>query len=262
MGILNVTSDSFSDGGRYLQPDQALFRARAMVAEGAAIIDIGGESTRPGATPVGVQEELDRVMPLIEALHAEFPLPLSLDTHKPTVMAAAIAAGIGIINDIRALQTAEALEIVATSRVVVCLMHMQGEPGTMQVAPFYDDVVTQVKDFLTARIAACRQAGIANERILVDPGFGFGKTVKHNILLLQNLDKFKALAGPVLVGLSRKAMIGKLLNATPEERLAGSLALAVMAVQKGANIIRAHDVKSTVDVITITQAVLDEKDDD
>lgn len=259
MAILNITPDSFSDGGLYLKRDQALFRAQQMVAEGADIIDIGGESTRPGAAPVSVEEELDRVIPVIEALHAEFPLPLSIDTSKPAVMAAAINAGAAMVNDVRALQTDGALAAVAASKVMVCLMHMQGEPQTMQANPYYQNIIQELKQFFYDRIAACAAAGISKERIIIDPGYGFGKTVEHNLILIRELAAFKAIGLPILLGVSRKSSIGKILNATPEQRLYGSLALTVLAVNNGANIIRTHDVKPTVDALLLTQAVMNVK---
>lgn len=259
MAILNITPDSFSDGGHYLHPDQALFRAQQMVNEGAAIIDIGGESTRPGAASVTVQEELDRVMPVIEAIRAEFDIPLSIDTSKPEVMQAAIDAGIHMINDVRALQCDGAVDIVAKSNVAVCLMHMQGEPRTMQEAPFYHDFVNELKQFFYDRIAACEKAGVNKDRIIIDPGFGFGKRLTDNLTLINKLTLFKALGQPILIGVSRKTSIGKILDAPVEQRLFGSIALAVIAVQNGANIIRAHDVKATVDALTVAHAVMQHK---
>ena len=229
MGVLNVTPDSFSDGGRYANLADALRRADAMVAEGAAIIDVGGESTRPGAPPVSAQEELDRVLPVVERLARELPIPVSVDTSKPEVMRAAISAGAGLINDVRALRSPGALETVAASEVPVCLMHMRGEPGTMQQEPRYADVVAEVRAFLAERVRACESAGVGRERILVDPGFGFGKTLAHNLSLLRHLDRFTDLAAGVVAGVSRKSMIGALLDAPVGERLSGSLAAAVIA---------------------------------
>jgi dihydropteroate synthase len=256
MGILNITPDSFSDGGRFLQLQDALSRARQMVDEGAAIVDIGGESTRPGADPVSEQEELDRVIPVIEALAPELPVPLSIDTGKPRVMREAVRAGAGLINDVLALRADGALEAAVASEVPVCLMHMQGEPRSMQGSPTYADVVTEVKRFLQQRVEACIEAGIPRQRILIDPGFGFGKTLEHNLKLLQGLAGFADLQVPVLVGISRKSMIGSLLGDVPvAQRLYGSLAAAVLAVMAGAAIIRTHDVGATVDALKVTRAV-------
>ena len=257
MGVLNVTPDSFSDGGLYSTPDKALRRARALVAEGADIIDIGGESTRPGAPPVEAQEELDRVLPVVEQVARELPVPVSIDTSKPEVMQAALRAGAGMINDIRALQTPGVLTIAADSQAAVCLMHMQGTPATMQVAPHYEDVVAEVKAFLTERIQACAAAGIRRDRILIDPGFGFGKTLEHNLLLLKRLGEFRELGAVLLVGLSRKATIGRLLgDVPPGERLYGSLAAAVIAAWQGAHILRVHDVRETAQALQICAAVM------
>lgn len=256
MGILNVTPDSFSDGGRYLDRAEALERAHQMVAEGAALVDIGGESTRPGSQPVGADEEIRRVAPLVEALAPAIPVPISVDTSKPEVMRAAVAAGAGFINDVRALREPGALEAVRDLAVPVCLMHMLGEPRTMQEAPGYGDVVAEVADFLARRAQACVDAGIPRERILIDPGFGFGKTLEHNLALLRGLERLTASGLPVLVGISRKSMIGALVERGVGERLAGSLAAAVLAVVKGARIIRAHDVAATVDALKVTSAVL------
>jgi dihydropteroate synthase len=256
MGILNVTPDSFSDGGHFASREPALTRARAMAAEGADLIDVGGESTRPGARPVSVQEELDRVIPVIEALAAELPVPVSVDTSKPEVMRAAVAAGAGLINDVAALRRPGALAAAAALGVPVCLMHMQGEPGTMQRDPTYDDVVGEVAAFLAARAAACEAAGIERGRLLVDPGFGFGKTLAHNLALLRGLPRLAALGLPVLAGLSRKSMIGALLGDVPVEgRLHGSVAAAVLAVERGAAIVRVHDVGPTVQALRILAAV-------
>lgn len=255
MGVLNVTPDSFSDGGRYTLLDTALRRADAMVAEGAAIIDVGGESTRPGAPPVSVQEELDRVLPVVERLAQELPIPISVDTSKPEVMCEAARAGASLINDVWALRQPGALEAAAASGLPVCLMHMLGEPATMQQEPRYDDVVTEVRAFLAERVQACMAAGIPRERILVDPGFGFGKTLEHNLSLLRYLDSFTDMAAGVLAGVSRKSMIGLLLNAPVGERLAGSLAAAVIAAWQGAHVIRAHDVRETVQALRVCAAV-------
>lgn len=257
MGILNVTADSFSDGGRYLDRDVALAHAERMVEAGAAIIDIGGESTRPGAEPVPLQQELDRVLPLVELLRARVDAVLSVDTMKPEVMRAAMAAGAGLINDVRGLLAPGAIEAVASGSAAVCLMHMKGEPRTMQVDPRYDDVVAEVRDFLADRAAACEAAGIARDRIVLDPGYGFGKTVAHNLQLLRHLDAIVGLGYPVLVGLSRKSLLGHLLGRPADQRLAGSLALACAAVQAGARIIRAHDVAETWDAVRVIQAVIE-----
>jgi dihydropteroate synthase len=257
MGILNVTTDSFSDGGRFLDLDAALTHAVAMVEAGASLIDIGGESTRPGAAPVSLQQELDRVLPVVEKLRDRTDAILSVDTMKAEVMRQAVRAGAGLVNDVQALRGEGALHAVAESNAAVCLMHMQGEPRTMQQDPRYGDVVTEVRDFLRARVQACVAAGIGRARIAVDPGFGFGKTAAHNLLLLKHLDVLVGDGLPVLVGLSRKSMLGKLLGRATDERLAGSVALAALAVRAGARIIRAHDVAATRDAVLITQAVLD-----
>jgi dihydropteroate synthase len=254
MGVLNITSDSFSDGGRYRSFDSALAHARAMVAAGAALIDVGGESTRPGADPVSLQEELDRVLPVIHALRGDVDAVISIDTMKPEVMRAAVAAGAGLVNDVQALQAPGALAIVAQSKAAVCLMHMQGSPQTMQSAPHYDDVVGEVGAFMQQRAAACLAAGIASDRIALDPGFGFGKTLEHNLQLLAGLPQLTAGRYPVLVGLSRKSMLGKLLGRPVEQRLAGSLALATIATLRGARIIRCHDVAETCDAVAVAWA--------
>jgi len=254
MGILNVTPDSFSDGGRYLAHEEAFGHACQMVAEGAAIIDIGGESTRPGATPVPMEEELARVIPLVQRLRGELPAMISVDTSKPEVMRAAVAAGAGLINDVYALRADGALEAAAELAVPVCLMHMQGEPRTMQREPSYADVVREVLDFLAERIACCEDAGIPRNRLLVDPGFGFGKTLAHNLSLLKHLDAFHALGVPLVVGVSRKSMIGAVLDAPVEGRLFGSVAAAVVAAWQGAAIVRAHEVKPTVEALRMTAA--------
>ncbi len=256
MGILNVTPDSFSDGGVFFARDAAMRQAEAMWRAGAAIIDVGGESTRPGAEPVTVQEELDRVIPIVEALHAELPVVLSVDTSKPEVMREAVAAGAGLINDVYALRREGALEAARECGVPVCLMHMQGEPRTMQREPRYDDVVDEVVGFLGQRISACLEAGIARDRLLVDPGFGFGKELPHNLQLLKNLPQLKKLDCPILVGISRKSMVGALLDGRPVDgRLHGSVAAATLAVWQGAAIVRAHDVGPTVDAVRIAAAV-------
>lgn len=257
MGVLNVTPDSFSDGGDFFGVEPALRRAERMVEEGADILDIGGESTRPGAMPVSAREEIDRVVPVIEALAPRVSLPISIDTGKPEVMRAAVAAGAGMINDVRALRGPGALEAAAEAGVPLCLMHMQGEPGTMQAAPVYGDVVSEVRDFLHHRVAVCLDAGIPPERLLLDPGFGFGKTLVHNLALLAGLAELCDLGFPVLVGLSRKSMIGALTGREVHERLAGSLAAAVLAVERGARLVRTHDVAPTVDALRVAWAVRD-----
>ncbi len=257
MGILNLTPDSFSDGGRFLGRDAALRHAERMLAEGAAVIDIGGESTRPGAEPVSVEQELDRVVPVIEALAGEVPVPISIDTIKPVVMREAVAVGAGLINDVMALQAPQAIETVAELDVPVCLMHMQGEPRTMQQEPHYGDVVSEVRSFLAERVSACEAGGIARQRLLLDPGFGFGKTLSHNLSLLKNLNSLAGLGLPLLVGISRKSMIGTLLGGVPvDQRIHGSVAAAVVAVMQGTAIIRAHDVRETVDALKLVAAVL------
>jgi dihydropteroate synthase len=257
MGILNVTPDSFYDGGLHSSVDDALRRACAMEQEGAAIIDVGGESTRPGANPVPEEEELSRVLPALEALQGCVSVPVSVDTSKPAVMRAAVRAGAGMVNDVRALGQPGALEAVAELGVPVCLMHMQGEPRTMQRAPAYRNVVGEIKDFLASRIEACLRIGIPLEHIVVDPGFGFGKTPAHNLLLLRHLDVLQCLGVPILVGLSRKSMVGTVLGDPAEQRLYGSLALAVLAVWQGAILVRAHDISSTVRAVRMCAAVRD-----
>ena len=255
MGVLNITPDSFSDGGQTLALDAALHRAEAMVTAGAAVIDVGGESTRPGAAPVGAEEEIRRVVPVISAIAARFPIPVSVDTSKPQVMRAAVAAGAGIINDVRALRMPGAVLAAAALQVPVCLMHMQGEPETMQQRPSYGDVVGEVVAFLQARMTACEAAGIPEGRILLDPGFGFGKTLTHNLALLAGLGAIAALGPPVVVGLSRKSMIGTLIGRSVTARIAGSLAAAVLAVERGAALVRAHDVAETVDALAVLAAL-------
>ena len=254
MGILNVTPDSFSDGGRFASLPEAIARAESMADEGAAIIDIGGESTRPGAGEVPVEEELRRVLPVIERLAAKAGLPLSVDTRKPEVMRAAISAGASMINDVSALAAPGALEVVAASDVAVCLMHMQGVPQTMQQAPRYADVLGEVQDFLRDRAARCLAAGIGRERIVLDPGFGFGKSLEHNLALLRGLPQLAAAGFPVLAGLSRKRMIAQITGREDGDRLAGSLALATLAARHGARIVRAHDVGATVAALQIVAA--------
>lgn len=255
MGVLNVTPDSFSDGGRFAGLPAALAQAERLAGEGAAIIDVGGESTRPGAAPVDVDEELRRVIPVIERLVERLALPVSVDTRKPEVMRVAIAAGASMINDVTALRAPGAIEAVAESDVAICLMHMQGEPRTMQSEPRYTDVLVEVRDFLRGRVACCVEAGISVSRLVIDPGFGFGKTLEHNLELLRRLPELAADGHPVLVGLSRKSMIGKLTGRADGERLGGSLALATLAMLAGARILRAHDVAPTVDAIRIVAAM-------
>ncbi len=259
MGILNVTPDSFSDGGRFLGREDALRQVDSMLADGADIIDIGGESTRPGARAVPVEEELARVVPVIEALRERSDVFVSVDTSKPAVMRAAVAAGADMINDVRALREAGALEAAADLQTPVCLMHMQGEPRTMQQQPRYDDVVKDVRDFLEQRLAACQQAGIARERIVLDPGFGFGKNLQHNLELFRELPQLQASAQPLLVGVSRKSMIGAVLDIPVAERMAASVALAGLAVWLGASIIRAHDVRETRDAVRMIHALCNAK---
>ena len=255
MGILNVTPDSFSDGGRFTERDAALRQAERMLADGAAIIDVGGESTRPGAAPVSEQQELDRVVPVVEALTSELDALVSVDTSTAAVIRGAAAVGAGMINDVRALRRSGALDAAAASGLPVCLMHMQGEPGNMQDDPRYQDVTAEVVDFLRQRIAACGQVGIPRERLLVDPGFGFAKTVAHNLTLMHEMAALQELALPILIGISRKSLFGKLLGRDVNERLPASLAAAVMCVERGAMIVRAHDVKETVDVVRFAHAV-------
>jgi len=255
MGVLNVTPDSFSDGGQFFSHETAFRHALDMVQAGATLIDIGGESTRPGAAPVTVAEELDRVVPLVERLHREIDAVISVDTSTPDVMRESAKAGAGLINDIRALQQPGALQAAADTGLAVCLMHMQGTPATMQQKPHYQDVVQEVKDWLLARVEACVAAGIARDRLLLDPGIGFGKNDMHNLTLLRELSQLSATGLPLLVGVSRKSMIGRLLDRKVDDRLAGSLALALLAVQKGAVIMRVHDVRETVDVLTMMQFV-------
>lgn len=255
MGVVNVTPDSFSDGGLYLEANNAVRRAESMVAEGAAIIDIGGESSRPGAEPITLQEELDRVVPVVEAVAAAVPIPISIDTSKPEVMQAAVQAGAGVINDIRALRGDGAVQQAAELQVPVCVMHMLGEPRTMQLRPQYEDVVNEVKLFLEERKLACMNAGLDGAQVIIDPGFGFGKTAEHNLELLRSLRSMASLNSPIMVGLSRKAMIGKLLNLPVERRKHASVALALVAVQNGANIVRVHDVRATYEAVRMYEAV-------
>jgi dihydropteroate synthase len=255
MGVLNVTPDSFSDGGRYLDPALALVHAQQMQADGAAIIDVGGESTRPGAVPVETAEELRRVVPVVRSLCRESALLVSVDTSNPEVMRAVADAGAVMINDVRALQQPEALAAVAERRLAVCLMHMQGEPQNMQQAPHYDDVCVEVRAWLETRVAAVTAAGVERTRLCIDPGFGFGKNQAHNLQLLDGLHGFGAIGLPVLVGLSRKTLAGALTGRKPELRLAGSVALATVAMMRGARIVRAHDVAATVDAARVVAAL-------
>jgi dihydropteroate synthase len=255
MGVLNVTPDSFSDGGRFIDVASALDHAERMIKAGAAIIDVGGESTRPGAAPVSVDEEIRRILPIVEALVSR-GARVSVDTSKPEVIRAALAAGVHLVNDVRALQIPGALEAAADSSAAICLMHMQGTPGTMQKAPTYRDVVAEVTDFLKVRVDACLAAGVDRGRLVIDPGFGFGKTLEHNLDLLRGLPKIAAEIGlPILAGLSRKSMLSSLTGRAVEERLAGSLALAFAALDGGARIIRCHDVAETCDVVKVWAAL-------
>jgi len=256
-GIINVTPDSFSDGGLHFDAGAAIAHGLRLVGEGADLLDVGGESTRPGADEVSASEEIARVVPVIEALAKQTSVPIAVDTSKPEVMRAAVAVGAGFINDVFALRRDGALDAAADLKVPVCLMHMQGEPRTMQQAPHYDDVVSDVRRFLAERIFACEMSGIDKKRIVVDPGFGFGKTLEHNLALLRALDQFAALSVPLLVGLSRKGMIGTLTGReNPADRAAGSAAAAMLAVQKGAAIVRVHDVAATRDVLAVLQGVV------
>lgn len=255
MGILNVTPDSFSDGGRYNRIDAALRHAEQMLEAGATIIDVGGESTRPGAPPVSAEEELQRVAPVVEQLVCRLDALVSVDTSSPALMREAALLGAGMINDVRSLSRDGALQAAAQGNLAVCLMHMQGEPQTMQDSPQYDDVTTAVRTFLADRVAACEAAGIARERLLIDPGFGFAKTLAHNLSLFRHMQALHDLHLPLLVGVSRKSMIGKVLGREVDQRLAGSLALAALAVKQGAHILRVHDVAETVDVLRMLEAV-------
>ncbi len=256
VGILNVTPDSFSDGGRYADLDAAVAHGLAMLGQGADMLDVGGESTRPGAAEVSVEDELARVVPVIEALAARTGKPISIDTCKPEVMRAAVAAGAGMINDVYALRREGALDAAAALGVPVCIMHMQGEPRGMQDDPQYDDVVGEVHRFLADRLFACELAGIDRRKVLVDPGFGFGKTLEHNLQLLRDLKRFTDLGSGVYAGLSRKSMIGKITgHDVPADRAAGSVAAALIAVQQGAKLVRVHDVQATVDALAVWHAV-------
>lgn len=253
MGVVNVTPDSFSDGGRYLDPRAAIDHARRLVADGADLVDIGGESTRPGAAGVSVDEELARVLPVLEGAR-DLPVPVSVDTRRPAVMRAAIAAGASMINDIEALGSPEALAAVAAGNCGVCLMHKQGEPATMQDEPRYGDVVAEVREFLRARAQAAERAGVGPDRIVVDPGFGFGKTDAHNFRLLRRLGEIAALGYPVLAGWSRKSTLGRLTGRPPLERGAASLAAALLAIEGGAKMLRVHDVRETRDALLVRAA--------
>lgn len=255
MGILNVTPDSFSDGGKFNRPDVALQRARQMVADGAAFIDVGGESTRPGATPVSVQEELDRVCPVVEAIARELDAVVSVDTSAPEVMAETARLGAGLINDVRALQREGAPEVVARVGIPVCIMHIQGEPDTMQDHPDYRNVRRAVSSFLSERMRVAEMAGVRPENILLDPGFGFGKSLEHNLQLLASLEQMHILGHPLLIGVSRKSMLGHITGRDVNERLPASLAAATISAMKGASIIRAHDVRETVDAVRVVAAV-------
>lgn len=254
MGVVNVTPDSFSDGGRHLLRDAALQHALQLIAEGADILDIGGESTRPGALQVNAQQELERILPVLEGLR-DAPIPVSVDTRKPEVMRTVLAAGASMVNDIDALQDADALQAVAESKAAVCLMHKQGDPQHMQIQPHYQDVLAEVFGFLKERVAQVEAKGIARERIVVDPGFGFGKTLEHNLTLLGNLKKFKELDVPLLAGLSRKSMLGTITGQDVQHRLPASIAAALLAVERGANIVRVHDVRATVDALKVWSTV-------
>jgi dihydropteroate synthase len=254
MGIVNVTPDSFSDGGLYISAEDALHHALQLIEQGADLLDIGGESTRPGSNQVSVEEEMLRIMPVVEAL-VKRNIPVSVDTSKPEVMRAAIAAGAGMINDVTALRAEGALEAVAAGGAAACLMHMQGEPHNMQVQPHYNNVVMEVKEFLQQRLDAAVAAGIPRERLVIDPGFGFGKTLEDNIELLRHLERFKDMNVPLMVGLSRKSMLGKITGSEVGDRVHASVAAALLAVAKGASIVRVHDVKATRDALAVYNAV-------
>lgn len=256
MGIVNVTPDSFSDGGCYASIDNAISHALQLMDEGADILDIGGESTRPGATPVALQEELSRVIPVIEALRQVVKVPISIDTYKPEVMRLAIQAGADMVNDVRALQEPGALDIVAASNAGICLMHMQGTPQTMQLDPVYEDVVAEVQGFLTTRLNAAQALGITAERIVLDPGFGFGKRTVHNITLIKQLAQLTTIGRPLLVGLSRKSVLGAITGNDEQQRLYAGIAASVISAMKGAKILRVHDVKATVDALKVVAAII------
>jgi dihydropteroate synthase len=255
MGVINVTPDSFADGGRFVNSEAAVSHALRMIEDGAGLIDVGGESTRPGAQAVGVEEEINRVVPVIEALAARTKIPISVDTSKAAVMTAAVRAGASMINDVRALREPGALEAAAQTQASICLMHMQGEPRTMQSDPRYSDVVAEVRDFLRERAQACLASGIAKNRLVVDPGIGFGKRLEHNLALLAGLPALTALGWPVLIGVSRKSMFGALLGRSVDERVAGSVAMATAAVLAGASIVRTHDIAATVDAVKVAVAL-------
>ena len=257
MGIINVTPDSFSDGGKWFDPERAVDRAVQLIEEGAGIVDVGGESTRPGAQPVTVDEEIRRVVPVVNALAKRIKAPISVDTSRPETIAAAVDAGAALINDVRALREPGALSAAAATRAGLCLMHMQGDPRTMQVAPDYQDVVSDVVRFLSERIAACERAGIGRERIAIDPGIGFGKTVEHNLALLAQLSVLSELRAPILVGVSRKSIIGAVTGRPVQERVSGGVAFTTAAVLAGASIIRVHDVAPTVDAVKVAVALRD-----
>lgn len=255
MGILNVTPDSFSDGGKFNSRDAALDRARQMVADGAAFIDVGGESTRPGAAPVSLQEELDRVCPVVEAIASELDTVISVDTSSPEVMAETARLGAGLINDVRALQRSGAPEAAAAAGIPVCVMHIQGEPDTMQDRPEYRNVRREVSSFLTERMRVAEQAGVLPENIVLDPGFGFGKSLEHNLQLLASMEQLHILGHPLLIGISRKSMLGKITGREVDERLPASIAAATIAAMKGASIVRVHDVRETVDAVRVVAAM-------
>ena len=259
MGILNVTPDSFSDGGRYNTLNQALVHAHALISAGATMIDVGGESTRPGAAEVSEEEELERVVPVVEALAQRFEVFISVDTSKAGVIRESAQAGAHLINDIRSLQEPGALAAAAESGLPVCLMHMQGQPRTMQQAPHYDDLIADVQAFFEHHIRRCNEAGITNQKLLLDPGFGFGKNLAHNYQLLARLSEFHRFGLPLLVGMSRKSMIGQLLNVPPDQRVIGSVACAVIAAMQGAQIVSVHDVKETVEAMRVVEATLSAK---
>jgi len=255
MGILNATPDSFSDGGLFLAVDEAVDHVARMIDEGADIIDIGGESTRPGATPVNADEEMQRVIPIIEGLVGRFDVTISIDTSKAQVMDAAVNAGAAMINDVRALTEEDALSVAAELNVPVCLMHMQGQPGTMQANPVYGDVTATIRDYLSRRVVACVAAGLDINNLILDPGFGFGKTQKQNFTLLNELQHVSSHGLPIMAGLSRKSVIGETLGLAVKDRIYASIALALLAVRNGANIVRVHDVKATTDAIRMVEAV-------
>ncbi|OCH02435.1 dihydropteroate synthase [Aliivibrio fischeri] len=258
MGILNVTPDSFSDGGQFTHLDAALKQVEKMVNAGVSFIDIGGESTRPGAPEVSLQQELDRVLPIIEAVHQRFDTWISIDTSKAIVMQEAVKAGADLINDVRALQEPNALQVAAEANVPICLMHMQGQPRTMQSNPSYQDLFSDISDFLSERIDACQSVGIAKDKLILDPGFGFGKTLAHNYQLLAELERFHQFGLPLLAGMSRKSMVFKLLDVEPKMAVSGSLACATIAAMKGAQIIRVHDFEQTMDIVKVCQATLEQ----